>query len=103
MLSLGDTAAKVFDEVTIIGGIVNYKIEKLVDCFKLVLELDDSELVVNSAYQETESWDSLAHMALVAEIEREFQISLEMDDVIDLSTFNEAKRILSKYEIKFDS
>ena len=53
------------------------------------------------AYQTTPSWDSVGHMALVAELEDAFEIMLEMDDIIDLSSYEEGKRILGKYNIEF--
>lgn len=48
-------------------------------------------------------WDSVAHMRLVAAIEGEFDIMLETDDVIGLSSFGKAKELLGKYGIGFDT
>ncbi|WP_341675066.1 acyl carrier protein [Niveibacterium sp. SC-1] len=42
-------------------------------------------------------WDSVAHMALVAAIENGFDIMLDTNDVIDMSSFAKAKEILAKY------
>ena len=53
------------------------------------------------AYGETEGWDSVAHMALVAAIESKFDIMLDTDDVIALSSYPEAKRILNRYGLEF--
>ena len=36
-------------------------------------------------------------MALVAEIEAAFDIMLETDDIIDMSSFAKAKEIVAKY------
>lgn len=54
------------------------------------------------AYRGIDEWDSIAHMALVAAIEDEFGIMIDTDDVIDMSSFNESKRILGKYGVTFD-
>lgn len=54
------------------------------------------------AYGLTDGWDSVAHMALVAEIESKFDILLETDDVISLSSFPAARQILGKYGVMFD-
>jgi acyl carrier protein len=54
------------------------------------------------AYGKTEGWDSVAHMALVAAIESKFDIMLDTDDVIALSSFPVTKRILTKYGVAFD-
>ena len=48
-------------------------------------------------YQEVDGWDSIAHMALVAEIEDRLGIMLETDDVIDMSSFRKAVEIVGKY------
>lgn len=48
-------------------------------------------------YQEVKGWDSVAHMALIGEIEDQFGIMLDTDDVIDMSSYEKAKEILAKY------
>jgi acyl carrier protein len=53
------------------------------------------------AYQKCERWDSIAHMTLVAGIDMEFDTMLEMDDIIDMSSFGKAKEILMKYKVEF--
>lgn len=50
-------------------------------------------------YRGIPEWDSVAHMQVVAEIEDAFDIMLETDDVIGMSSFEEAKVILTKYEL----
>ncbi|MGX5173698.1 acyl carrier protein [Aliikangiella sp. IMCC44653] len=46
-------------------------------------------------------WDSVAHMGLVAAIEDEFDIMLDTDDIIDMSSVAKVKEILGKYDVKF--
>ena len=41
-------------------------------------------------------------MGLIAELEDAFDISLEMDDIIDFSSYEKGKEILEKYELKFN-
>ena len=50
-----------------------------------------------------EGWDSVAHMSLIAEIESAFDIMMDTDDVISMSSFGKAKEILNKYGIEFKS
>lgn len=53
-------------------------------------------------YQQIELWDSVGHMTLVANIEDAFDIMMETDDIIDLSSYEKGKEILSdKYNIAF--
>ena len=51
-------------------------------------------------YQSIDEWDSVGHMGLIAEIEEAFGIELEMDDVIDFSSYDKGKEILKKYNIE---
>ena len=53
-------------------------------------------------YQETSTWDSLAHMAIVGELEDRLGIMIEIEDVIDMSSFDAALRILDKYGCTFE-
>ena len=52
-------------------------------------------------YQGVEAWDSVGHMTLVAALEDAFNISLDTDDIIDLSSFEKGQEILAKYDVKF--
>ncbi len=52
-------------------------------------------------YDAVPGWDSIAHMALIAEIEESFNITMEIDDIIDFSSYNRGLEILTKYEIEF--
>ena len=71
--------------------------DKLRNAFVQALSID-KELVVDSlAYQSIPQWDSITHMILISEIESTFDISIDTDDVIDMSSFAKAKEIISKY------
>ncbi len=50
-------------------------------------------------YAKTRGWDSVAHMRLVSEIESAFDIMLDTDDVIGMSSFGVAKDIVVKYGV----
>ena len=67
--------------------------------FRDVLDIDGDVDWAGVKYQETDGWDSVAHMAIVADLEDAFDIMLDIDDVIDMSSFEETARILQKYEV----
>lgn len=46
-------------------------------------------------------WDSVGHMGLIAELEGAFSIEMQMDDVIEFSSFEKGKEILARYNISF--
>ncbi len=77
--------------------------EQLKQAFVETLGLDaatDPDLIV---YGQTPGWDSVAHMGLVADIEQRFDIMLDTQDLIDMSSFAKARQILGKYGIAFDA
>lgn len=51
-------------------------------------------------YQSINQWDSVGHMSLMGALEEKFKITLEMDDIIDFSSYEFGKKILKKYKIK---
>jgi len=48
-------------------------------------------------YNESEGWDSIGHMRLVAALEDEFDCMLEMEDILDMSSYGKAVEIMAKY------
>jgi len=53
-------------------------------------------------YQAIDAWDSVGHMQLIAALEDAFDIMLDTDDIIDLSSFEKGKEILKKYDIEVE-
>ncbi len=78
------------------------ELQRLRDAFRSSLDLPADAPVDDLHYQDNEKWDSLAHMSLVATIEDEFSVMIDTDDVINMSSFTEAVRILGKYGVTFD-
>lgn len=74
---------------------------KLEDIFKEALELDDNIEIEKLVYNTIPQWDSIGHMALMAELEDAYDIMLDTDDVLDMSSFAKAKEILAKYDVIF--
>lgn len=75
--------------------------QKLRTIFTESLNIDEAIVTDELSYNSIPEWDSIAHMVLVAEIDDQFDIMLDTEDVIDLSSFAEAKRILAKYGVEF--
>ena len=73
--------------------------EKYVKAFSEALEVPESD-VAGLVYGKSEAWDSVGHMTLVAALEDAFDIMMEMDDIIDLSSFDKGKEILRKYDVE---
>lgn len=75
-------------------------LEKLAKVFADTFGISEAE-TKGLQYQGIEAWDSVGHMTLVAAIEDEFEIQMDTDDIIDMSSFEKAQEILAKYDIQF--
>ncbi|MGI6152877.1 MAG: acyl carrier protein [Christensenellaceae bacterium] len=76
-------------------------LEKYNKVFMETLSLQQKDLNDGLLYQSIAEWDSVGHMNLVAALEDAFDIMLDTDDIIDLSSYGIGKEILSKYDITF--
>ena len=74
--------------------------EKYENAFINELKVEKSALE-GLKYQAIAEWDSVGHMKLVAALEEAFDIMLDTDDIIDLSSFEKGKEILAKYDVEF--
>lgn len=74
-------------------------LEKYVKAFAEALETPEGE-VSALKYGESDQWDSVGHMTLIAALEDAFGIMVDMDDIIDLSSFEKGKEILRKYDVE---
>ena len=50
-------------------------------------------------YQGVKSWDSVGHMNLMSVLEKKFKIEMDIDDIVDFSSYEKGKKILKKYKI----
>jgi len=71
--------------------------EKILKSFSEVLKIDNNTSLEEVVYNEFPGWDSVAHMAIIAELESSFDCMMDMEDVLDLSSFEKACEIMQKY------
>ena len=76
-------------------------IEKLKTSFAQSLGIDESIINDELSYQSIAEWDSITHMILISQLEDDFNVSIDTDDVIDMSSVAKAQEILSKYGVTF--
>ena len=75
--------------------------EKYDAAFVQVFEIEQDQLNSSLEYQSIKSWDSVGHMALVAELEDVFDIMLEMDDIVDFGSYETGIETMKKYGVEF--
>lgn len=70
---------------------------KVLEVFKSVLSLADETETAHLVYNQYPAWDSVAHMAIVAGLETSFDCMLDMQEILDMSSFDKAVDIMRKY------
>jgi len=70
---------------------------KYISAFVDVFELSADYNFTSLEYQSIESWDSVGHMALIAQLEELFDIEIDINDIIDFSSYSRGIEILKKY------
>lgn len=68
--------------------------------FAKSLSLEEEKIDDKLKYNDIPEWDSIGHMTLISELESEFEISMETDDIIDFSSYKKGKEILKKYKVE---
>ncbi len=78
-------------------------LEKYNHAFTESFEIEEA-LLPGLKYQDIEAWDSVGHMTLIAALEDAFDIMMDTDDIIDLSSYEKGKEILEKacYGVSFE-
>lgn len=75
--------------------------QKLRTIFAESLGIEEAKVTEDLTYNSIPEWDSIAHMALISEIDDQFDTMLDTEDVLEMSTFEKAKEILAKYDVQF--
>ena len=75
--------------------------QKYDQAFMENFSIDESKLDDNLEYNTIPEWDSVGHMSLIAELEEVFDIMMEMDDIIDFSSYKKGFEIIGKYGVEF--
>ena len=77
-------------------------IDRLTNAFVVALGLPPDYDVTRLEYRSIAQWDSLAHLNLVTAIEDEFDVMLDVDNVLGLHSFTAAVDMLKGRGVQFD-
>ncbi len=72
---------------------------KLFEIVAKSLMLDESRITDDLQYNSIPEWDSVAHMALIAELEDGYDVMLDTDDIVAMSSVARIREILKKYDV----
>ncbi len=74
-------------------------LEKLNNIFAEVFSVDVSALNDDFEKNNVEGWDSVHQLSLASAVEDEFDIMLDAEDILGLTSYENAKEILRKNDI----
>lgn len=74
-------------------------LEKYNNAFLEVFGVEEA-ILSELKYQSIPAWDSVGHMALIANLEESFDIMMDTDDIIDFSSHEKGKEIMGKYDVE---
>ncbi len=74
--------------------------QKLKTVMADVFEISPDKIDGSTTMDSVEEWDSLKHIELLSMVEEKFGIELEMEEMIEMITFDDILRILSTKGIK---
>jgi acyl carrier protein len=69
--------------------------QRLTQVVAEILRLPEHSITDELSLATTDSWDSLAHMELVAAIEQEFSVELSADDIVAMVSFAGIRSVLA--------
>ena len=62
---------------------------KFIKVIKDALEIEDKNLSMNDKFKEFEEWDSLAQLTLIAELDDNFDVTIQTSDFKNITTLQE--------------
>lgn len=74
-------------------------LEKLNTIFCEVFSVDASALKSEFNKCTVEGWDSVHQLSLTSAVEDEFDIMLDAEDILEFTSYDNAKAVLAKYEV----
>ena len=75
-------------------------LEKLNGIFCEVFSVDAGALGTGFDNKSVEGWDSVRQLSLATAVEERFDIMLDPEDILELTSYDNARTILARYEIE---
>lgn len=72
--------------------------ERILNVLKNVLELSSADTTICT--KDCEAWDSMAQLNIIVELETEFDVSFEPEEIADMISYDAIKTMLEKKGVK---
>lgn len=73
--------------------------QTLQDIIAAALSIPAEQVTDDLSYQSIPEWDSVSHIYLITELEATFNITIDTDEVLEMSSVEKVKEILRKHNI----
>ncbi len=70
--------------------------EKIINLISKKLKISNSNITKDTQLENIENWDSLNHAVIISSLEDEFNLSFDLDEIIDFETINDISIAVSK-------
>lgn len=75
-------------------------LEKLNNIFCEVFAVESAALNDSFNKDNIDGWDSVRQLSLTSSVEDEFDIMLDAEDILEFTSYDNAQKVLAKYEIE---
>ena len=75
-------------------------LEKLNNIFCEVFSVEETALNADFDNTTVDGWDSVHQLSLTSAVEDEFDIMLDAEDILEFTSYDNAKKVLAKYEVE---
>lgn len=74
--------------------------QTLYDIIATALSIPPEQVTDDLSYQSIPEWDSVSHIYLITELEAAFGITIDTDEVLEMSSVEQVKETLRKHNIE---
>jgi acyl carrier protein len=75
--------------------------KQLIELVAAIINVPSEELTAQSGPANLPSWDSLAHIGIIAAAEQTYQLQLTTAEILSIKTISDLLSVLEKYGVKF--
>ena len=75
-------------------------LEKYNQAFIEVIGVEESALDSNFNKDSVDGWDSVHQLNIIALLEESFDIMLDPEDIMELTSYEKGKELMAKYEVE---
>lgn len=63
--------------------------EKIIALIEEILKVEPGTITEDTKIEDVEEWDSLAHVMIIGELDEKLQISLPLDEAVEITSMEE--------------